>query len=687
MKRYLYILIIITVSANSLRGQGDVPANSIITNIIEEYAEATDAESFDFNTIFDILSYYYENPLNINTATENELKELFIINELQINDFLRHREQFGKFLSIYELQALPTWDLYTIQNIVPFLKCDIDAADFNLNFRDALTKGNAQLFIKAKRVIEKRKGFVKNAEGISPYAGDPNHLYLRYRYEYGQSFKAGFTAEKDPGEKLFGDGSRYGFDFYSFFVYAKDINKRISTVSVGDFAVSMGQGLILYNDFAAGKSSYVMNVKKGGRPLRPYSSVNEVNFFRGGGAVVNLSKSLQVTAFASYKPADAIVDRDTVINSDFDNFGNIRVDGYHRTSSEIANKNAIHQTNFGGKMQYKVRNFNMSLNGLYTEFDIALHKDDVLYKKFLFEGKNLFNSSLDYSWRLKNMTLFGEAAMSDNGGIAQLHGILLGLDPKMDVSAVYRNFAPDYHVINGNAFGESGSPVNEKGIYLGMELRPGRKLILSGYADFWQFPWATFRRDGPSEGREFLLKCSYTIRRKLEVYAQYKYEQKLLNLRTENPVNIPVAQALQRLRMHFGYKINKEWEIKNRVEFSWYEHNDESRGTLIYQDLIFKPISGPFSFTARYAMFDINSFDARIYAYENDLLYEYYIPFYQNRGTRFYFNARYRLGRNYTFEMRFGRTYYDNIDVISSGNNQINGNTMTEIKTQVKIRF
>lgn len=687
MKRYNWIWFWVFGSVVAVYGQGDPQTNNLITNIIEEYLEATDGENFDFNTIFENLNYYYENPLNINTATEHDLRELFLLNELQINDFIRHRGQFGTFLSIYELQALPTWDMFTIQNVVPFLKCDVAAADFNLNFKDALTKGNSQLFLKAKRILEQRKGFIKNADGVSPYDGDPNHLYLRYRYEYGQSFKAGLTAEKDPGEKLFGKGSKYGFDFYSFFAYAKDINKTFSVVSIGDFAVSMGQGLILYNDFSSGKSSYVMNVKKGGRSIRPYSSVNEVNFFRGGGTVINLSKSLQATAFASYKPADALVDRDTVINTDFDNFGNIRTDGYHRTDSEISAKNSIHQTNFGGKLQYRLQNFKISLNGLYTGFDVALIRDEALYKKFLFAGKNLVNGSVDYSWRLRNMTFFGEAAMSDNGGFAQLHGVLMGLDPKVDLSAVYRNFAPDYQVINGNAFGEASLPVNEKGFYIGMEFRPVRNFALSGYADFWQFPWASYRRNGPSEGREFLVKFTYTKRRKMEFYTQYKYEQKQLNLRTDAPVDLLSTQTLQRLRMHFSYKINKEWELKDRIEFSWYDHAKYSRGVLMYQDVIFKPIAKPLSFTARYAIFDINSFDARIYAYENDLLYEFYIPFFYNRGTRFYINTRYRIGRNYTWEFRIGRTWFDNINVISSGNSQINGNAMTEIKTQLKIRF
>ena len=687
MNRLLLSLLVLLCFAFRLKAQEEESqTNNLIANTIEDFLESTDAENFDYNTIFDNLNYYFEHPLNINDANENDLKELFLLNEIQIADFIKYRSSFGNFLSIFELQAIPSWDLSTIKNVAPFLRCELATSDFNLDFRDALKNGSSTLFLKGKRVLEDRKGFLPGPDGNSPYLGDPNHLYVRYRYEFGQLFKAGFTMEKDPGEQLFGS-NKYGFDFYSFFIWAKNINKRISIASLGDFAVSMGQGLILHNDFGTGKSSFVMNVKKSGRMLRPYSSVNEVNFFRGGGVVINLARSLQLATFVSYKPVDASVSTDTIENSDFDTFGSIRFDGYHRTTTEIANRNTLHQTNAGAKLEFKKRDFKVAGNFLYTGFDATQVRDDALYRKYLFGGKSLINASMDYSWRYKNMTFFGESAMSDNGGTANLHGVLMGLDRRMDVSVLYRNYTPDYQVLNANAFAEASQPINEKGFYIGTDIRPFKNITLSTYVDVWSNPWVGYRREGVTEGREFLVKLQYTQKRKMDFYVQYRFEKKQLNSSNDAKIDYPEYQTLQRLRLHLTYKINKEWEIRDRAEFSFFEKASSSRGMLVYQDVIWKPIAKPFSFTARYSLFDINSFDARIYAYENDLLYEFYIPFFQNRGSRFYINTRYRIARNYTFEFRIGRTYLQNVDVIGSGNDLINGNTRTEIKTQLKIRF
>jgi hypothetical protein len=666
------------------------PSQQIINNTIEEVLESTDTENFDYNTVFEQLSFYKDNPININDATEEQLKDIFILNEVQITNFIIYRRELGNFLSLQELQAIPAWDLVTINQVLPFLKCSKDEVSIALKLKDAWRGGQSTLFLKAKRVLQERRGFTENSTGEIPYTGDPNHGYVRYRFQYGQYLRAGFTAEKDPGERFFGDGSPLGFDFYSFFVFMQQINSRVKAVALGDYAVSLGQGLILHNDFGAGKTSYVMNVKKSGRSIRPYSSVNEVNFFRGAGTVLQLAPNIQSTIFASYKPIDASVDTDTIENNDFDAFGSIRFDGFHRTKTEIANKDAINQFNVGGKINYKLRDFSVGVNALYTKFDAVLTRDDALYRKYLFTGDKLTNVSADYTWRKRNYTFFGEVAASDNGGIAQIHGVLASLDRRVDMSIVYRDFDRDYQVLNANAFSEASQPINEKGIYVGMEVRPYKGWTLSVYADHWNNPWVSYRRDGPTTGREYLTKIAYTIKRKLDFYIQYRYEQKQLNSSIQSKIDFPLDIKLQRMRAHLSYKLTKEWELRDRVEWSFFENLEKAtkgKGFLMYQDVIYKPIARPYSFSARYAIFDVNSFDARIYAFENDLLYEFYIPFFQNRGTRYYINAKVRLNRSITFEARIGETRFQNVDSIGSGLNEIMGNRMTEVKAQLKFKF
>lgn len=156
MLRWFFLLILMNITIGVF-AQDEASTNNIIANIIEDFLESNDAENFDYNTIFENLNYYYDHPININTAKEEELRDLFLLNEIQINGFLQHRQTFGNFLSIYELQSIPSWDMITIKNVTPFLQCEIAPVDFNLDFRDAFRNGTSTLFLKGKEFWKKEQ--------------------------------------------------------------------------------------------------------------------------------------------------------------------------------------------------------------------------------------------------------------------------------------------------------------------------------------------------------------------------------------------------------------------------------------------------------------------------------------------------------------------------------------------------
>jgi len=70
-----------------------------------------------------ILNYYQQNPLDINEATEAELLAMGILHSVQIESFINHRKQIGRFVSLFELQTIPHWDLSTLRTIQALLVC------------------------------------------------------------------------------------------------------------------------------------------------------------------------------------------------------------------------------------------------------------------------------------------------------------------------------------------------------------------------------------------------------------------------------------------------------------------------------------------------------------------------------------------------------------------------------------
>ena len=114
---------------------------------------------------------------------------------------------------------------------------------------------------------------------------------------------------------------------------------------------------------------------------------------------------------------------------------------------------------------------------------------------------------------------------------------------------------------------------------------------------------------------------------------------------------------------------------------------ESETGTLILQDFIFKPPMKKISLNARFALFDTDSYNSRIYSFENDVLYYYRIPAYFNKGIRTYLTTRYKIKKGIDLWVRWSRWNYRNIDQISSGLNEIQGNTKSEFRAQLRFQF
>jgi len=89
----------------------------------------------------------------------------------------------------------------------------------------------------------------------------------------------------------------------------------------------------------------------------------------------------------------------------------------------------------------------------------------------------------------------------------------------------------------------------------------------------------------------------------------------------------------------------------------------------------------------RYAIFNTDSYNTAIYAYETDVLYAYSVPSYYYKGSRGYVVLHYRISRNFDLWLRYSRTFYANKNVIGSDLTEIQANHKSEIKAQLRIRF
>jgi len=106
---------------------------------------------------------------------------------------------------------------------------------------------------------------------------------------------------------------------------------------------------------------------------------------------------------------------------------------------------------------------------------------------------------------------------------------------------------------------------------------------------------------------------------------------------------------------------------------------------LLTQDIAYKPKSLPFRFTLRYALFDTDSYDTRIYSYENNALYVFSVPAYYFEGSRCYLLARYSFNRAIDLWVKYGFFLYNDRSFIGSGAEEIQGDRKSDLTIQLRI--
>ncbi len=685
---------VVFISSFSFSQKDEERDKEIIQQRIEFISEQLEDESIDLTALVEQLYYLYEHPLNLNQATAEELEEMQLLTDVQINDLLLHRQRFGKLISIYELQSLKYWDMTTIQLILPFVRVDDRLDNLHVSLKEAFQQGKFEAFFRFQTIVEDKKGYDDVSDSIlnssnSYYHGDPNRYYTRLRFSYRTNLSIGVTAEKDPGEEFFKGSQKNGFDFYSAHAFYKG-GKYLKAVALGDYQVQIGQGVNFWSGYAFGKTADVTNVKKTAKSLKPYTSVDETRFMRG--AAVELGyKNFSLTSFASYKGVDASVTNIDSLDNNEAFVSSINLTGFHRTNSEIERKNQLKEMILGSNLRFKLRNLQVGIAAVYQGYDKDYVKDTFAYNQFDFRGKDNLSLSADYSYVIRNFNFFGEISrVSYSGAFAQLHGVLMSLDHRVSMSLVYRNYQKDYQTFYNAGFAEGSRTQNEKGIYSGLKVNWSRAVSTNIYVDLFKFPWLRYQVDAPSSGHEFMIQQGYRPSRKFEIYVRFREQKKERNSRNSDGTITELEDVLQRnYRFNLSYKVSDAVRLKSRVEYVTIDRpsNTKENGMILTQDIIYKPKSFPLSFSLRYALFDTDSYDTRIYTYENNALYVFSVPSYYYRGSRAYVLVRYKFWRKFDLWFRYGVNIYANRSSLGSGAEMIQGNTKTDITIQLRIKL
>jgi len=671
----------------------------IIQQRIEFISEQLQSEEIDLTNIIEQLDYFYENKINLNATNGEDLEQLYLLSQVQINDLLLHRKAFGKYITIYELQSLKYWDLTTIQLVLPFVRVDDKLDNLHITFKEAMKEGKFELFLRYQPTFQQKKGYENVSDSLlqnsnNYYYGNSDRYYTRFRYTYKSNISVGFTGEKDPGEQFLKGSQKNGFDFYSAHAFFKG-GKYISAAVVGDYQVQVGQGLNIWSSYAFGKTADISTMKRTANPLKAYTSVDEARFLRG--AAVDLSyRNFDLLLFASRKKVDAAIIADSNFE-DLEFISTIDLSGLHRTNREIAKMNGLTETITGANLRYAFKGLKLGGTFVYQGYDKDFVKAVQNYNQFDFRGKSMVSGSFDYSYVFKNINFFGEVARNFNnyqnqkmGGLAMVHGALISLDSRASIGILYRNYDRAYQTFYNAGFSEGSNTQNEKGLYAGLKLKLNSKWSLNGYADIFQFPWMKYLVDAPSIGHEFLIQPVYKPNKIFEIYGRFRQQLRQKNSRDSDGTVTEIEDVLQRnYRFNLSYTVNEFFTLKSRIEYVSLNRksNKPEDGIMFTQDFVFRPKSFPLDIALRYALFDTDSYDTRMYSFENNALYVFAVPAYYYQGSRAYVLVRYSFARHFDLWVRYGEFLYNNRTTVSSGAEEIKGSRKSDFVVQLRMSF
>lgn len=660
------MVIVILFLSGEIRGQAYPRPEINVQELLLQWAPVL-AEEQNYEEIYENLYSLYQHPLDLNRADREDLSALFFLNERQVTELLEHRRKLGAYLSLYELQALESFTLEEIRGLIPFVV--VHPGFGNLRPTSIFKRAaDHYLVLRADRSLEEARGFTEGK-----YAGSRQRYYTRYRLSRSQDFSVGFISEKDPGEKNF-------LDYTALHVQLQNKGKFRNIVA-GDYLVQWGQGLIFSAGYAAGKGGEpVYTTRRSNLGIKPYNSLVENGGFRGV-AVTYGPGNWEITGIVSRKRKDATV-------SEEEEFSSLLAAGMHRTAGEIAGKKAVTEQNFGGNVLYKYGPVRVGFSVLKTHFDLDFRKRDLPYNRYEFRGRDNMILGPNLSVSRHNFTFFAEAARSSSGGYGYLAGLVGSLGKQMEVSLHHRNYQPHFHTLYGNAFSEGSRTINEQGIYAGLKYRLKRGWEVAGYYDSFRFPWLKYRVDGPSSGHDFQFRVNYKPTRKFSSWLACRGDSKLRNSGAGTTVIRELAETGRRtVVLSADYSPGFSWKFQSKVQYNAFRPDSQraSQGWAFIQDI--ETRYRRMQFKMRMAYFRTDSYDSRIYAYENDVLYAVSFPAYYGRGVRWYGILKVPLGRKADFWLRMARTQVSDRETMGSGYDAIGGNTKTDVRVQVRYKL
>lgn len=540
-------------------------------------------QNIDFELILNDLEYLRSHPININSASVEELAQITFLTLNSCIKIVEYRERRGSFESVNDLLNISGFDEMLVDMINPYVTVGIKRVD--------VKKIAARTRVQTELPAEKQS---------SEYHTRMSILVDQY----------GFYAvtEKDEFESRF-------FDHYAVCLSVDD---GIRKFALGKYNLDLGAGAVLstVGSFFRGIDFRIMLNE---RRLLPYTSTIENGGFFG--AAFSDSFFVNYTLFYSNQKLDGRIDSLGFARS-FDE------SGIHVDSLSLSRQDQINEEILGYDIRYRRANMLISNRAYHCSYNPAFVTTDSVAK---FYGEDFFTTSVEVRYFGDIFVMFSEVARSWKNRIGGIFGFS-AVFPYFDFNLAGKYFPGGFYSPKGieataNLAGgtvdiKHHSPLVDVGLNFGLENR------LDEDTTSYDLKLSFAKRVG-------ILNARVNFRRR------YRDENK----------DLSGSEVLLRI---------------SPVRFLFFDLRFEEKS--VYQEQVENGIFGALEagldlrnldIRARYGVFQTDSYDARVYAYEIDLPGILNNRMLYGRGDYGFVYLSVRMLQNVKLGMKYSRIYRD----------------------------
>jgi hypothetical protein len=602
-----------------------------IISIAEELAaEESDPESVSL--YIEKLYELFENPVRINSAEKDEISRLFFLTDFQVGVLSDYIKTSGKILSAYELANLPGFDRETAMMMIPFISLEEIQ---NTNGSRTYTRNTILTNL-----------IWKPDYSDTSLLGSQLKVLTKYKFS-ADGFSGGLTAEKDQGEEFLA-GDPPIPDLLSGHV-AWDGNRVIRRIIIGDYSARFGQGTNINTGIHSGLSLHSPGYMAARNEIRPYTSTDENNFFRGAGAEFSF-RNLTASIFYSRN----LIDASLASGSASGYIKSFYTGGLHNTFSTLMKKDVITDKTGGVNLSYNLKNVRIGTAWSEERFSLPV-RSEAGEPERIFDFKGSSNSvySIYYNSLINRILLYGEFSVNSRNGYAALQGLTVRPSDRLSMNLLYRHYDEDYFSFHGNGPGGASSGAEGKSILGNFIFEVAKHLILSGGCDIQEYPWLRNGSSSPSYRIKRELRMRYVPRENFIIESAYYYQLSTSDSDEMNRIPRLKKLTIRSFSTTLRYSPYDNLTLGTRI---YYKLTDqaESTGMLLLQEMNYRFRIIPLTLWARYCLFNTDDWNTRVYTYENDLLYSFSIPALYGRGSRNYLMAGWKIRDKAEIRFKYG---------------------------------